>query len=54
MYTLAMVNVSIWAIAIVGMVFLMQDAPHAKGLFPILAGGTAVGVALISVISKAK
>lgn len=36
------------------MVFLMQDAPSAKKLFPILAGGTAVGVALISVISQAK
>jgi hypothetical protein len=54
MYTLAMVNVGIWAIAIVAMVFLMQDAPGAKKLFPILAGGTAVGVALISAISKAR
>lgn len=54
MYTLAMVNVGIWAISIIAMVFLMQSAPGARKLFPILAGGTAVGVALISAISKTK
>ena len=46
-YTMAMVNAGIWAISIIAMVFLMQDAPSAKRLFPILAGGTAVAVALI-------
>jgi hypothetical protein len=50
-YTLAMVNVGIWAIAMIAMVFLMQDYPGAKGLFPILGGGIAVGISLISAIS---
>ncbi len=53
-YTLAMVNVGIWAIAMVSLVFIMQDSPSVKRLFPILASGVAVGVALISVILKAK
>ena len=53
MYTLAMVNVGIWAISMIAMVFLIQHSPSAKSLFPILGGGTAVGIALISAISKA-
>ena len=51
-YILAMVNVSIWAIAIIAMIFLSQDSPIIKRIFPILAGGTAVGIALISSIAK--
>ena len=54
MYILAMINVGIWTISIIGMVFLMQDAPDVKMLFPILGGGISVGVALISIISKLK
>jgi uncharacterized membrane protein YpjA len=54
MYALAMANVGIWAIAMIAMVFLMQDSPSVKRLFPILGGGTAVGVALISAISKTR
>ncbi len=54
MYILAMVNVGIWAISIIGMVFLMDHSPNVKMLFPILGGGIAVGVALISTISKLK
>jgi hypothetical protein len=50
--TLAMVNVGIWAISIIALVFVIQRYPGAKGLFPILAGGIAVGVALISTLSK--
>jgi len=53
-YILAMVNVGIWAISIIGMVFLMQHSPNVKMLFPVLGGGVAVGVALISTISKLK
>ena len=51
-YVLAMVNVGIWAIAMIAMVFLMQDAPCAKGLFQILGGGVAVGILLIAKISR--
>jgi hypothetical protein len=54
MFILAMVNVSIWALSIIAMVFLMQNSPDVKKLFPILGGGTAVGIALISTISKSK
>ena len=49
---LAMVNVVIWAIAIIAMVILGQDSPATKKLFPILAGGVAVGISLISTISN--
>lgn len=54
MYILAMVNIGIWAISIIGMVFLMQDSPNVRMLFPILGGGVSVGVVLISTISKLK
>lgn len=52
--TLAMVNVGVWAMAMIAMVFLIQDSPVVKRLFPILGGGVAVGVSLISEIAKAK
>ena len=51
-YILAMVNVGIWAISIIALVFLIQRFPGARGMFPILAGGIAVGVTLISVTQK--
>ena len=53
-YVLAMVNVGIWAIAMIAMIFLIQDAPSAKGLFPILGGGVAVGLLLIAKISRSE
>ncbi len=52
--TLAMVNTGVWAISIIALVFLIQRSPSAKGMFPILGGGTAVAVALLSAISKNK
>ena len=52
--TLAMVNAGVWAISMVALVFLIQRLPSARGMFPILAGGTAVAVALLSVISRNK
>ena len=54
LYTLGMVNVGIWAIAIIALVFVIQRAPSAKGLFVILAGGVAVSVALLSALGKAR
>jgi len=51
---LAMVNVVIWAISIIALIFVMQRAPSAKGMFPILGGGVAVGVSLISAASKSR
>jgi len=50
--TLAMVNVGIWAISIIALVFVMERSSPARGMFPILAGGVAVGVSIISLTSK--
>lgn len=51
-YILAMVNVAIWAIAMIALVFVIDDYPGARGMFPILAGGVAVGVSLIATIGR--
>jgi len=53
LFTLAMVNSGIWALAMIALVFVIQRAPSAKGLYVILAGGIAVSVALITAIRKA-
>ena len=45
---LAFVNAAIWAISLIAPVFVIQRCPSAKGLFPILAGGSAVAILLIS------
>ena len=47
-----MVNVGIWAIALIALVILLQKGGNLKGMFVILAGGTAVGVQIIASISK--
>ena len=52
LWMLANVNVGIWAISIIALVFVMQHSPAAKKMFPILAGGVAVGVSLISASAK--
>ena len=54
LYALAMVNTIIWAIAIVALVFVIQRAPSAKGLFVILAGGTGVSISMLSVLGKGR
>jgi hypothetical protein len=54
LYMLALANVAIWVIALIAMVLLLQQSQSVKGLAPILMGGTAVGVALIAAISKAR
>ena len=54
LYTLAMVNTGIWAIAIIALVFVIQRAPSAKGLFVILVSGVGVSVSLLSVVGKAR
>jgi len=54
LYILSLVNVGIWAIAIIAMVFLIQNSPSIEKIFPILAGGVAVGVSLIASISRTK
>ena len=54
LYTVAMVNVGIWAIALIALVILLQNGGNLKGMFVILAGGTAVGVQIIASVSKLK
>ena len=54
LYTLAMVNVGIWAIALVALVILLEGHGNMRGMFVILAGGVAVGIQLISQISRLK
>ena len=51
---IANINVAIWAISIIAMVFLMQNSPNVKMLYPILGGGTVVGIILISKIANIK
>ena len=48
----ALANAVLWALSIVALIFVVQRAPSAKGLFVILAGGTAVGSAIIALARK--
>jgi hypothetical protein len=48
----AMVNVAIWGLAIIAMVVVMERGSSVRGMFPILAGGVAVGISLISVVTR--
>jgi len=54
LYTLAMVNVGIWAIGLVALVVLLQKGGNLKGMYVILAGGVAVGIQIISSVAKLK
>lgn len=54
MYLLAMVNVAIWAVAMIALVFVVDDYPGVRGMYPILAGGTTVGISLIVTIGRSK
>ena len=52
LYTAAMVNVGIWAIAIIALAVLLQKGGNLRGMFVILAGGIVVGIQIIAAISK--
>ena len=54
LYTLAMVNVGIWAISLIALVVLLQGKGNLKGMFVVLTGGTAVGIQMIALVSKLK
>ena len=54
LYTAAMVNVGIWAIAMIALVILLEKGGNLKGMFVILAGGSAVGIQMIALISSLK
>ena len=49
---LAYVNVGIWAVSMIAMVALMRHAPGVGKLYPVLAGGTVVGIVQIAKSSK--
>ena len=48
----AFANVVLWALSIVALLFVVERSPSAKGLFVVLAGGTAVGTALLALVRK--
>ena len=54
LYTLAMVNAGIWAISLIALVIVLQTNGNPKGMYVILAGGTAVAIQIIAAISKMK
>ncbi len=47
-----MVNTGIWALATIALVFVINDYPGAKGMYPILGGGMAVSIALITATKR--
>jgi hypothetical protein len=49
---LAFSNALIWVIALIGLVIVISRDPAAKGLFPVLAGGCAVGMGVISALPR--
>jgi hypothetical protein len=54
LYTLALANITIWVIALIAMILLLQQAQSVKGLAPILMGGVGVGAALVAAVSKVR
>lgn len=52
LYTIAMVNVAIWAMAMIALVILLEKGGNLKGMFVILAGGSGVGIQIVSLLSK--
>lgn len=52
LYTLAMANASIWGISLVALIILLEGNGNPRGLYVILAGGMAVAIQLMSLISK--
>lgn len=54
LWILAMVNVGIWAVSIIALVFVMQHFTGVKRLFPILAGRAVVAIDLLSALLKSR
>ena len=46
------VNVGVWTVSLISLAFITRHAPSAKGLLPILIGGTGVAVALVSLLFR--
>ncbi|MFC1920379.1 hypothetical protein ACFLYQ_01490 [Chloroflexota bacterium] len=45
-------NAIVWVCSIIALILIMQNSSSEKGLFPILAGGLAVAVMLVSIVQK--
>jgi hypothetical protein len=52
LYTAAMVNAGIWAVALIALAVLLQKGGNWKGMYVILAAGTGVGIQIIASIAK--
>jgi hypothetical protein len=53
-YTLGLVNVAMWLVALIALVFVIQRAPSARGLFVIIVSGMGASITLLSVLGKAR
>ena len=51
---LAIVNIAIWAIAMVVFVVLLQTEANIKGLYVILAAGIVIGIQFFPILVKLK
>ena len=54
LYTVAMVNVTIYALGLIALVFILENGGNVKGMYVILASGVAIGIQIIALISKLK
>jgi uncharacterized membrane protein YpjA len=52
LYTLALVNIGIYAIGLIALVFILQKGGNVKGMYVILASGTVIGIQIIALVSK--
>lgn len=52
LYVGAMVNVGLWAVAMIALVVLLQKGGNLRGMYVILAGGVAVGIQIIAGVSR--
>jgi len=50
----ALANIAIWTIGLIALVFILQKGGNTKGLFVILVSGMAVGIQILTRISKLK
>jgi len=52
LYMVAMVNVALWALAMVALAILLHKGGNLRGMFVILAGGSGAGINLIALIHR--
>lgn len=52
--TLALANGLVWALSIIALIVVLEKSSSPKGMFVLLAGGLALGVGLLSAVTKAQ